>query len=71
MGTELATERPLFYADFKDTLPHNKMVKVDFDAARKILEEEAHEARTIAMKGPWVERVRALGQECESKNHSR
>ena len=43
-------------------------MKINYDLARKILEDEVAEARSIQLKGVWVDRFRALSVECETKN---
>lgn len=43
-------------------------MKIDHELARKILEDEARQARTITTTGKWVEKVSALGRECEKKH---
>ncbi len=43
-------------------------MKINQELARKILEEETLEARSIQMKGAWTDRVRSLSKECEKKN---
>lgn len=49
---------------------NNRFVKIDFDKARRILEEETDEARAIKTKGPWVDRARALSEECKDKHRT-
>ena len=43
-------------------------MKIDFELAKRILEEEADQIRTVEVSGYWVEIVERLSQECRHKN---
>jgi hypothetical protein len=45
-----------------------EQMKIDYESARKILEEESEQIRSIQVSGVWVDIVKELSLSCQDKN---